>query len=292
MPKIDPFYTFEIDRLRDMTMFWIGGFKALLIEGDPSAGKTSFVKQFHARLNVPLATVACSPDLQQHHLFGMYVPTESGTLRWQDGPVTTACRQGTSLMLDEYNLLEPGQASSLNLLLEGNSWTIPETGETITPAPLTRFFATQNSVDSKAIVTGRNVLDVANEDRFVYMSVDFLDPEKEKDLVERALVAGKVTANISKQIADIVVNVANSVRKAFREGETSIEKPISTRAVLRWAKLTAMYTPGMKLQNKSGLHHAMNRALKMPTSMAGAVADYITLQCGYESDLSAGGPTP
>lgn len=292
VPKEDPYYVFETERLRDLTMFWIGGFKALLIEGDPSAGKTSLVKQWHAKLNVPLGTVACSPDTQQHQMFGMLVPTETGNLRWQDGPVTKACRDGTSLLLDEYNILEPGQASALNLVLEGNSWTIPETGEVITPAATTRFFATQNSIDSAAAVTGRNVLDVANEDRFVFMAVDFLKPEQEIDLIVRSLVAGGVALSIAKHIAGLTVEVANQVRSAFRAGDPVIEKPLSTRAVLRWAKLTAMYSPGLKQQNKSGLHYALTRALKMPSSMGQAVSEFVTLTSGFDQNLNQAGSNP
>jgi cobaltochelatase CobS len=290
VPKIDPHYVFEIERLRDLTMFWIGGFRALLLEGDPSAGKTSFIRQWHAKLNVPLDTVACSPDTQSYQMFGQMLPTEDGRLRWHDGPVTRACRLGTSVLLDEYNILEPGQASALNLVLEGYSFTIPETGEVITPAPTTRFFATQNSIDSKAAVTGRNVLDVANEDRFFYMEVDFLKPEHEEALVLRSLLPGGVNPDVAKNIAALTVGVANKVREAFRNGEEAIEKPISTRAVLRWAKLAAMYTPVLKAQKQSGLHYALHHALKMPHSMATAVNEYITLLAGFDENLEQAAP--
>ena len=53
--------TIEAERLRQYTMFWVGGFRALMVEGDPAAGKTSFVEQIHARLNVPLHKVPCGP---------------------------------------------------------------------------------------------------------------------------------------------------------------------------------------------------------------------------------------
>lgn len=287
IPKIDPFYDFETDRLRDMTMFWVGGFKALMIEGDPSAGKSSFIEQWHARLNVPLYKVACSPDIQNYQLIGQLVPQLDGTLKWNDGPVTRACREGSSVLLDEYNNLEPGQATALNLLLEGYSWTIPETGEVITPAQTTRFFATQNSVDSLAAVAGRNIMDVANEDRFSYMEVDFLKPEREEALVQRVLCGGGVPTDLADTIAKVVVKVATDVRSAFRDGAEAIEKPLSTRAVLRWAKYSAMYTPVLKAKKQSGLHYAIRKAVKMPRGMVDAVNQYITLAVGYNENLES-----
>lgn len=285
VPKIDSYYEFEADRMRDLTMFWVGGFRSLLIEGDPSAGKSSLIEQWHARLNVPLYKVACTPTTENYRLIGQFLPTSDGTLRWHDGPVTRACREGTSVLLDEYNTLDAGEATALNLVLEGNSFTIPETGETIEPARTTRFFATQNSVDSATAVAGRNIQDVANEDRFFYMEVDYLRPDLEESLVLRSLLAGSIPKSTAETIAKLTVSIATKVRAAFRQGVDAMEKPLSTRAVLRWAKLTAMYQPVFKVKGRSGIHYAIRRAVKMPASMTLAVSDLITAETGFDENL-------
>jgi cobaltochelatase CobS len=282
VPSIDPHYVFEPERLRQLTMFWVGGFRAMMIEGDPAAGKTSIVSQMHARLNVPLHKVACSPTTEAYRLIGQLLPTEEGKLRWHDGPVVKACRDGTSVLLDEYNNLDPGEATGLNMLLEGYSWTIPETGEVISPARTTRFFVTQNAVDSKAQVAGRNVQDVANEDRFSYMEVDYLRPELEKALVVRHLIEGRIQTDVAQTVASICVDVANKVREAFRNDADGIDKPLSTRVVLRWAKYTVMYQGVMQRQNRSGLHYAIRQAVRMSQTMADAVNQMITMVAGYD----------
>lgn len=284
VPSLDANYVFEQDTLRDFCMFWAGGFRALKIEGDPSAGKTSYIQQIHARLNVPLYGVPCSPTTEAFKLIGQLLPTESGTLRWQDGPVLKACREGSSCLLDEYNTLDPGEATGLNMLLEGYSWTVPETGEVITPARTTRFFVTQNSVDSKAAVAGRNIQDVANDDRFCYMRVDYLRPEVEKALVVRHLVAGRIPQELAETIAGICVDVAHKVREAFRNDSHLIEKPLSTRVVLRWAKLAVMFAAPMRAKNRSGLHHALHRAVPMSVTMGQAVEEMVTAVAGYGPD--------
>jgi cobaltochelatase CobS len=284
VPAIDPFYVFETDRLRQFTMFWLAGLRALMIEGDPAAGKTSFVEQIHARLNVPLHKIPCAPTTDRYALIGQLLPNEDGKLVWRDGPVVKACRDGTSVLLDEYNVLDPGEATGLNMLLEGYSWVIPETGETITPARTTRFFATQNGVDSKATVTGRNVQDVANDDRFSYMQVDYLDPDVEADLVARHLTAGGISQDVAQTVAKLCVGVANEVRKAFREDTPDFDKPLSTRVVLRWAKYTVMYQASLQ-HKKSGLHYAIRQAVRMSAVMAKAVNEQITLRAGYDENL-------
>jgi cobaltochelatase CobS len=285
VPPCDATYVFDAERMRQLTMFWVGGFKALLIEGDPAAGKTSLIEQWHARLNVPLYKVPCSPTTESYRLIGQLLPTEDGRLQWKDGPVVTACREGTSVLLDEYNTLDPGEATALNMLLEGYSWTIPETGETIRPHPRTRFFATQNAVDSRASVAGRNVQDVANDDRFSYMEVDYLKPELEEALVLRHLLAGRVDKAVAEPIAKVCVLVANKVREAFRNDAAGVDKPLSTRAVLRWAKYTVMYQGVMKAQGRSGLHFAIRQALRMSPVMARAVGEIVTLVAGYDENL-------
>lgn len=287
MPPNDPSYVFDAERMRQLTMFWVGGFKALLIEGDPAAGKTSLIEQWHARLNVPLYKVPCSPTTENFRLIGQLLPTEDGRLAWKDGPVLKACREGTSVLLDEYNTLDPGEATALNLLLEGYSWTIPETGEIIKPQRTTRFFATQNAVDSKASVAGRNIQDVANDDRFSYMEVDYLKPELEEALVLKHLLVGKVDKAVAQQIAKVCVTVANNVRTAFRQDAPGIDKPLSTRVVLRWAKYTVMYQGVMKAKNRSGLHYAIRQAVRMSAPMAGAVNEQITAVAGYDESMSS-----
>jgi MoxR-like ATPase len=286
VPKIDPGYVFDMERLRDLTMFWVGGFKALLVEGDPAAGKTSLVSQWHARLNVPLDSVACGRGTMQHHLFGQLLPTESGSLKWHDGPVTRACRNGTSVLLDEYNNMDPSEQTALNMVLEGNAFTIPETGEVITPAPTTRFFATQNPEDSEAAVAGRNALDVANEDRFIVMAVDYIKEDQERAVVENSL-RGVAQEDFARLIAEVTVKVANEVRTAFRAKVDGIEKPMSTRKVIQWARLIAMYHPVLTkaTPKRSGFHHTAPRALKMPVTMAQAVNEIITKVTGFDENM-------
>ncbi len=285
VPPVDPNYVFELERTRQLTMFWVAGFNAMMIEGDPSAGKTSIVSQWHARLNVPLYKVPCAPSTESFRLIGQLLPTEDGKLKWHDGPVVRACREGSSVLLDEYNNLDPGEATGLNMLLEGNSWCIPETGEIITPAKTTRFFATQNSIDSKLLVAGRSAQDGANEDRFCYMEVDYLKPELEKAAVVRHLTAGRIPEALAKTIAGICVDVATKVRVAFRGDAGDIIKPLSTRVVMRWAKYTVMYQSVLQSQGKSGLHYALRQAVKMPAEMAKAVNEMITLVAGYDENL-------
>ncbi len=239
-PPLKP-YVFQRSLLKDVVAFWESGLNSLKIFGDPGTGKSSLPEQFHARLRWPLYKVSCSPSTEMYHLMGQYLPMAEGGMRWSDGPVTRAAREGTSVLLDEYNVLDPGQATGLNLLLDGYSITIPETGEVLTPQPGFRVFATENPVTSNLAVAGRNVQDVANDDRWMNMEVDYLPADLEIQAVTEMLLGQGTDPDAAKMLARVTVEVANKVRAAYRGGNATVDKPMTTRSVMRWAKLVRRF---------------------------------------------------
>lgn len=286
VPNVDPHYVFNTQRMRLLNIFWMSGNRALKVMGPPAAGKTSLIEQVHARLNVPLYMVACTPQTRAQDLIGQLLPRLDGKgLQYVPGPVMRACQEGTSVLLDEYNVMDPGEATGLNMLLEGYSWTIPETGEIIRPAKTTRFFVTQNPINGKAFVAGRNSQDQANDDRFTVLDVDYIEKEHEEKLVVRHLVAGGVDERVAATLATVTVKTANDVRTAFSNDTNGIEKAISTRAVLRWAKYACMLGGALKAEGKSHVHHALKLAVEMTPEMCAAVFQMVTANLGVDENL-------
>lgn len=277
-PPVNPAYVFDRDLLKDMAVFWESGFKAMKLVGDPAAGKTSIVQEWHARLNAPLALVPCSGGTTEAHLYGQLLPDlkTPGTLRWRDGPVVAAARNGTSVLLDEYNTLDPNVATALNALLEGYAFEIAETGERLRPKPGFRVYATENSVYSKVTVTGRNVQDAANDDRWMVVHVEYMSPDAERKIVADAMIAAQADPTLAQTAAGVIVETANRTRELFRlrGGETFpdditrmraevIERPMSPRTAIRWGVLTHRYRSVTK-QGKQPLLVALPRAFSCP----------------------------
>lgn len=296
-PVIDPNYVFMPQKLREILAFWQLGLVALQIEGDPSTGKTSLITQFHARLRWPLCKVMCNPSTEACKLIGQLLPQTDGSFKWVDGPLVRAAKGGYSVLLDEGNTLDPGQATGLNILLEGGSFTIEETGELVVPQPGFRIFTTQNSSLARLSVSGRNLQDVAFDDRFMYVTADYLPPDLEIQAVFNALMKiGGIEGDHSKTqlLAEQLVGVANKVRAAYRSGDCGmvqsdtgdlvkrvaasdgpqwdggIDKPMSTRAVIRWGLL---FTRFRKVAASEGgpAVYALLRALKMNPDMQKSV---------------------
>ncbi len=280
-PAVPPLkdYVFMRAKLRDMLAFWESGLNCLKIVGDPGTGKTSIVQQFHARLRWPLYQYSCSPSTEAYQLIGQLLPTESGTLRWVDGPVLRAAREGTSVLLDEWNVMDPGQGTGINMLLEGYSLTIPETGEVVHPKKGFRVFATENPVDSRLNVAGRNVQDVANEERWMVTEADYLPEDLEVKAVEQALLADGTTPDVAEMLAQQVVRTANDVRAAYRSNTEAIEKPMSTRVAIRWAKLVRRFQNVTAAEGGPVLY-ALRRAYAMSRPMSAAVEEYVSARFG------------
>ncbi|MEQ6436313.1 MoxR family ATPase [Comamonas sp. w2-DMI] len=246
-PKLNPDYVFALDRFRDMLTFWVMGYRALKIIGDPAAGKTSIVEQWHARMGMPLFIIGCHENMTETDFIGQFVPQANGTLKWVDSPVMSAYRHGGSVLLDEWNNLNPNAATMLNAMLEGYTVTIPQTGEVVVPHPKVRFYATQNPIDGKTAVQGRYVQDAASDDRFMEMEVDYLPADLETKVVVAAIrkFDKKSEQSVVETTASNLVKVANEIRKKFRANElvenAAYHKPMSTRVLTRWAQLQYAY---------------------------------------------------
>jgi cobaltochelatase CobS len=267
-PKKD--YVFQREKVRDVMAFWTSGLTALKIQGDPATGKTSLVEQWHARLGWPLYKVSCNRSTEASRLIGCMLPISDGSLKWFDGPVLKAAKEGTSVLLDEYNTLDPDQATGLNMLLEGYSITIEQTGEVVTPQPGFRVFATENDVQSRLSVIGRNPQDAANDDRWMNMQADYLPADLETNAVMQALVKARVKQADAEMVAKQVVKLANDIRKAYRNEEDDIEVPMSTRSVIRWALLINRFQNVPKEQG-GPMIYALHRAFAMRKNMADVV---------------------
>lgn len=252
-------YVFEKTRLADLIVFWQSKSKALKVVGDPAAGKTSLIAQWHARMNWPMYFVSCNAQTTSDELIGSFVPQADGTFKFVYGAVARAAMEGVSVLLDEGNALEPNAVLSLHLLLEGYPLYIPQTGETITPKPGFRVFQTENVLSSKMAIAGRFAHDASSEDRYMEIKVDYLAAEQEKlILIETLKEAGMGVAE-ADGAADALLKMATYTRKAYHKRESKVIKPMSTRVLKRWAALSWSYR-GVSRTGLNPILYALERA--------------------------------
>lgn len=240
-PRGDKNYVWYPELIKTMVLFWFSGDTCLKLIGHTGTGKTEAVFSFHAALNLPLITLGANPQLSSRDVIGGFFPGPNG-LYWRDGPVTMAARNGMSVLVDEYNVLDPGEATGLNAFLEGRQYTIPETGETIVPAPGFRVFVTINP--KTAGYNGRQNQDLANDDRFVDVLTKYPDQDVEVDVIKKSLAAPNLNAGEIENIAIAVAQGAAAVRKAYmgeNDNAGALPCTMSVRCSARMAKWTVLY---------------------------------------------------
>ncbi|RKF71778.1 Huge dynein-related AAA-type ATPase [Golovinomyces cichoracearum] len=152
----------------------------VLIQGPTSSGKTSMVEYLakvsgnkFVRINNHEHT-----DLQEY--LGSYMSDSDGRLRFQEGVLIQALRQGHWIILDELNLAPTDVLEALNRLLDDNrEILIPETQEIVRPHDNFMLFATQNPPGHYG---GRKTLSRAFRNRFLELHFDDI-PEEELETI-------------------------------------------------------------------------------------------------------------
>ncbi|KAF3354041.1 putative RING finger protein [Verticillium dahliae VDG1] len=152
----------------------------ILIQGPTSAGKTSMIEYLanftgnkFVRINNHEHT-----DLQEY--LGTYASDSNGKLRFQEGLLVQAMRQGHWIVLDELNLAPTDVLEALNRLLDDNrELLIPETQEIVRPHENFMLFSTQNP---PGLYGGRKALSRAFRNRFLELHYDDI-PEDELEYI-------------------------------------------------------------------------------------------------------------
>lgn len=265
-PKLEDF-VWDENLVLTMLIFWFSERRrAMKLIGHTGTGKTEGVLQWHAALNLPLQVIGVNPRTEAQQLMGMPMTTANG-LSFVDGPLVTAARYGHSVLVDEYNLMDPGEAGGLNAFLEGKPYTIPETGETIVPTPGFRIFATMNP--KTAGYRGRQKQDMANDARFMDCSVDYLAEDVETGLVRRLLakiyseLQNKPDEAALQERATLFVKAANDIRSQYMgvsDAGAALPCTMCTRTLLSWAETSAM-AKSLLPDGKSAVHWALRAVL-------------------------------
>lgn len=294
VPPVDPHYEFTLDSLRDVLGF-LGapGNDGLLLTGPTGAGKSSVIRQVAARLKWPMQTVSCSNRTEMADLLGQWTMV-NGSMRFMFGPLAQAYLHGHILVLEEVNLMDPGELAGLNTVLDGAALLIPQYSEV---GPIQRhkdfrLIATGNAVGEdgvgNALYHGVRQMNLAFLDRLRPVKVGYLDPAAEYNLVKRAF------PDMPEDIGRKMVRVANEVRRVFLgDGNTALTTTLSTRVLLRWCMLALMY----RRADMSGVNpteYALRRSLldRVPSHEAQAISQIALNVFGDQWTAGAAGATP
>lgn len=209
-------------------------FRQCALIGPSGTGKTHIVYLVAELAGLPLWEINCGLQTSVFDLFGRYVGL--GKENWIDGLITSWCRYGGILYLDEANMMKQDIATRLNPILDqrGHMVLTEKDNEIIQRHKDAFLIISMNPVSSE--FAGTKPINAAMRRRmsvwlnFDYMSVGAKIDEKEIDLVERK-------AGVGRKDAERIIRIGAELRKQYKTGELPYGPSVGD--LLNWAKIVA-----------------------------------------------------
>lgn len=234
IPKVDPLYVpwgeyYDVEKVIRTNQFY-----NVFITGLSGNGKTTMVEQACANNNRECIRVNITYTTDEEDLFGGHRLFDNNTV-WFDGPVITAMKAGSVLLLDEIDL-SSAKIMCLQPILEGKAIFLKKTGELVQPAPGFTVIATANtkgrgSDDGKFM--GTQILNEAFLDRFpATIEQSYPPSDVEKRILEVACqsLGISITDPVVVSTLHVLVAWAEKIRSRYHEGE--LNEVISTRRLV------------------------------------------------------------
>ncbi|MHA2180508.1 MAG: AAA family ATPase [Promethearchaeota archaeon] len=215
--------------------------KNILLEGNVGVGKTTLAKsiaQYYGSNDSNFYRVDCSEELLPHNLVGYYEPPlviakGYNEDSYKNGPLALAMLNGGCLFINEINRMPENTQNSLLTALDEGLLEIPKL-KTIKAHKDFFVVATQNP----AAHVGVTVLGEALKDRFIWINLDYQNPEEEIQIIEQE------ANNPSKKITTISQNIIQATRKTV-----SVRRGSSIRGGIDLATLINQYDNSASTSN-------------------------------------------
>ena len=197
----------------------------VMLVGPTGCGKTRFVEHMAARSSRTLITVVGNDDTTTADLVGRYL-VNGGDVRWTDGPLTRAARQGAVFYLDEVVEVRREALAVLHPLADDRRRLfIERANETVEAAGGFALLCSYNPSRS----VGFKELRAAFRGRFVTLALDYLPVADEATVIQQE-------ANASEPLARRFAELGAALRRGI--GEHGGDVP-STRMLVSAAQLVS-----------------------------------------------------
>ena len=236
--------------------------------GPQGCGKSTTAEQICARIGLELIEITVGANTEVIELGGQLLPTTKGGMRFFDGALIQAMREGKVLLINEYDLMQTTEQKALNTVMEQKKFTIIQTGETVTAHPDFRIIITANTNNTGGSggFASSGIGDNSVNDRFIFLTMDYLSKETEtqvlKDSIIDLLNDIRLDPEVSKEMTlgeqvkslepmiTCMIDVATSIRESYKSGlenavnamsDSTLSCALSTRSLISWLEQVLMF---------------------------------------------------
>jgi cobaltochelatase CobS len=246
-PALLPTYQFRTNDFRLINWWWVrenhradyATRVGLLLMGPKSTGKSTLPEQYLTRLGVPVVSYTANRRTQIDDLVGSKTVVGGDVYR-VDGPLVLAMKGGFPFILNELDLMDPGELTGLNDIVERGQLVFDD-GTVLRAERGFGFIATMNTRgagDVEGNYAGTQVMNKALMSRFVKMALDYPAIEEETSIICASF------PSLNRAEAEIFARTAAQIRAAYvggAAGVTAIEDTIGTREVLMWIEVASAF---------------------------------------------------
>ncbi|KAF2768629.1 midasin [Teratosphaeria nubilosa] len=199
----------------------------VLIQGPTSSGKTSMIEYLAKRTGHKFVRINNHEHTDLQEYLGTYVSGSDGKLKFQEGILVRALKDGHWIVLDELNLAPTDVLEALNRLLDDNrELLIPETQEVVRPHASFMLFATQNPA---GLYGGRKTLSRAFRNRFLELHFDDIPIDELQEILHKR-------TQLPESRCKRIVTVYRELSVLRQENRVFEQKSFATlRDLFRWA---------------------------------------------------------
>ena len=242
----------------------------VLLKGPTGCGKTRFVEHMAWRIfraqerggdatdeiEIPLTTISCHEDLTATDMVGRFLLKGDETV-WNDGPLTRSVRSGGLCYLDEIVEARKDTTVLIHSLTDHRRLLpIEKTGELVSAHPDFLLVISYNPGYQSVLKD----LKPSTRQRFVSMTFDYPDPEREATIIGHE---SSVEPALAERLAVIGAKVRNLREHGFEEG-------VSTRLLIYTGQLVEKGIP-----SRRAAEIAIVNAVSDDTTVQEAIADII-----------------
>lgn len=204
-------------------------FYPVFITGLSGNGKTTMVEQVCAKLGKECIRVNISIETDEDDLIGGSTLID-GNITYREGPVITAMRRGSVLLIDEIDR-GSNKLMCLQSILEGKPFFNKKTGDVVYPTKGFTVIATANT-KGKGTEDGRFIAAQILDEAFLERFPITVEQEYPSAATEKKIIMNKMNSLgiENEDFCDKLIAWAEIIRKTFEEG--GVDEIISTRRLL------------------------------------------------------------
>ena len=210
--------------------------RGILLMGPSGTGKTVFLETRFAQRGIPMYSVTGSPDA----ILADWIMTKevvNGTTYWEPGPLLQAMTEGVPFVIQEIDLLNPAQLTSINEIVDKGICLRCDDKSVVRAKRGFMVFGTCNSSfteDRSGAFRGTRGQNQSVLNRFYKYTVTHATPDQEVEVIQR------IHPEIALPLATRMAHLAELTRAAAADegaqgGKLSV--PLSRRHLLDWADI-------------------------------------------------------